>query len=331
MNDFSDDPELNNKQQINLTEYTKQDLDIHHLNYYHKIHTYNHKNSKYNCVVEKYHEENEIFGEKNLTKISKEKFDRSNELKRKHISEKTLVCEYCKRESNKYIRSKINGESLCKACYGFEYRHGYLVPLDERQKRESHKGHTVCEFCQKESNKFAKGNISGKVLCLTCYVYERLYNRVLPLDERKENGKHKDHILVCEFCQTESTEYRKGTFTEKSLCRSCYNNERQYGYLIPLDERKKREKHKNNILVCQICQEESPRYTKGKVSGKALCASCYNYEDYHGYLVPLIGGQKIIRKYTKNDRTNRFMDADKIRYKDKTEIKETKQFHEKTK
>jgi hypothetical protein len=59
--------------------------------------------------------------------------------------------------------------------------------------------------------------------------------------------------------------------------------ELRYGRIVPLDERKQIKTHKD-ILVCECCQEECSRYTKGKISGKSLCLSCYKYEHRYGQL-----------------------------------------------
>merc|ERR1712098_500242 len=47
-----------------------------------------------------------------------------------------LVCEFCQKEGTEYTKGKTSGKSLCKKCYQYEYRHGYLVPLDKQKKHK---------------------------------------------------------------------------------------------------------------------------------------------------------------------------------------------------
>lgn len=154
--------------------------------------------------------------------------------------------------------------------------------------KRKHKPEKVLPFCGYCNRKSTNGRfING--LCHACYEFKRLHGKLIPLDERTMRGKHNIHILVCEFCQQESTSYRTGKKSGKSLCKSCYNSEYLQGRLVPLDERPKRynAKYKDHKRVCEFCQKESPLYTKSKINEQILCKKCYNYECYHGHLIPL--------------------------------------------
>merc|ERR1712034_51059 len=92
-----------------------------------------------------------------------------------------LVCEYCQIKSSRYVTGKISGKSLCASCYKYEYRYGYLVPLNERRHIVKHKNYVlVCEFCQRECKRYTAGKVCGKSLCYSCYAYESRYGYLLP-------------------------------------------------------------------------------------------------------------------------------------------------------
>jgi formylmethanofuran dehydrogenase subunit E len=171
-----------------------------------------------------------------------------------------------------------------------EYRHGYLVPLNERKKTTKYNNPLlVCEFCQGESTRYKTGKVSGKSLCISCYNYEYFHGHLVPLDERKYYGKHKDNVLVCEFCQNESIQYKKSQVTGKSLCQACYQYEYKNDCLVPLNERKQFQKHKDYIIACEICQKENTSYITGKVTGKSLCKKCYMIEYQQSHMLDLDG------------------------------------------
>jgi hypothetical protein len=123
----------------------------------------------------------------NFHKPSEEDFNKVNELKRKHQSEK--FCEFCRRKSStgRLTNSKYSNYALCAACYVYEHRNGKFVPLNERKQREKHKNNIlVCEFCQQESVRYKKSQVCGKVLCQPCYNYERRYGHAKLVDKRKK-------------------------------------------------------------------------------------------------------------------------------------------------
>jgi formylmethanofuran dehydrogenase subunit E len=313
MDNYSNNPESSDEEKSRLTRYTKQEIDFDD-SYY--------KNVMIPCN-QKIQEKS---GVKNLSKESEEKFDKDNKLKRKRESDNIVACEFCQKQSVKCKKSGISFQSLCEVCYGYEYRHGHLIPLDKRKEPKKHKDHILvceicqkdskgyqtgkfsgkslcktcymveyrqsyrdkifaCEFCQKESTNYKKGKFSGQFLCIACYMFENRHGHLIPVDERKHHKNHKDNILACEFCKKQSIQYKKSKFNDKSLCESCYQYEYNHGDLVPLDERKKKEKHKNNILECEVCQNESSHYKTGKITGKSLCQSCYMVEYRHNHLV----------------------------------------------
>jgi hypothetical protein len=276
MDSFSDDPDL--------TEYTKQEPTLDDSNDYYML-------EKYLCK--------ENFDVKKLPKENGEHFYEYNELKLKRKHQPDKFCEFCARKSSngRLINSKITHYGLCEACYMYERRHQKLIPLNER---ENYKNNFTCEFCQKETPIHKRGINGGKSLCHPCYDYERRYGNLIPLTERKHHEKHKDRILVCEFCQKESNIYKKGKVSGKSLCNACYIYESRHGYLMPLHERKKRKKHNDCILVCEFCQQESVRYKKSQVCGKVLCQPCYNYERRYGHAKLVDKRKKYHRKNNEN-------------------------------
>jgi formylmethanofuran dehydrogenase subunit E len=290
MNDYSNTPKSSKEDEKDIPINIEQELNHKNFQDNFEITDYNDNHLNNNYVSEKYSTKHNCDVE-NFSQMTEENQNAYTGLKRKRKSDKIFKCDFCQRESAKCIKGKHNDKSLCKPCYTYERKYGNLVPLDERKKRYNvkHKDSIlVCEFCERESTQYQTGKITGKSLCHACYTYEMKYSNLVPLDERRKryNVKHKYRILVCEFCERESTNYRKGKVSGKTLCRECYYYEKKYTHLIPLDERRHFGKHKKIILVCEFCQQDTTNYRKGKVSGKSLCESCYRYEYRHGYLVP---------------------------------------------
>jgi predicted metal-binding protein len=282
-----------------------------------------------NDYVRETYETKESSGVRNFSENSQANFNKNNELKRKHTYDKErknskhkgyiLVCEFCQKENTtgNFIKSLTSSKSLCLKCYQYEYRHGYLLPFDERRKRNVKDKNTVtiltCGFCQKKSthDQNKKSKFSSESLCDACYRYESKYGYLLPLDERRKyNVKHKYTILVCEFCQRESTtkSFIKSQISGNSLCSKCYSYESRHGYLLPVDERKENRKYKRHVaLVCEFCEQESTtgRFKKGKSSGKVLCDACYCYEYKYGYLV-----RRNERRRNRKDQHNRLINTE---------------------
>jgi hypothetical protein len=130
MDSSSEHSHLINSEDIDLSEYTKQEIE------YHEV--------------------------KNVSKNSEENFNETTKLKRKHNSDKILTCEFCQRNCTRYTKGRISGQNLCDACYKYESRHGYL------NERHHHTDILACEICQKNSTRYIKGKFSGKSLCDSC-------------------------------------------------------------------------------------------------------------------------------------------------------------------
>lgn len=164
--------------------------------------------------------------------------------------------------------------------------------INENKLKRKHQPDELCEYCSRKGKRsLVNSKLSNIALCGACYAYERQHGKLEPRNERKKRGKHKKHILVCEFCQQESTQFLTGKVSGKSLCRPCYAYEKKHRYLVPLDERDirypryptKRQSH-GHILACEGCQNESTKYIKSKLSDKSLCPACYSYENLYGHL-----------------------------------------------
>jgi hypothetical protein len=232
-----------------------------------------------------------------------------------------FLCEVCQKESNRYIKGKFSGQCLCNACYAYEFRHGAIGPQNERYHTGKHKDQIlVCENCQKQSNRYIKGKFSSKSLCDSCYRYEYRHGGLKFRGEQRHIGKH-NQVLVCEFCQRKSKQYRTGIFSGQSLCYSCYQYESKHGALGPQDERNYKRKHKDQILVCENCQEESKQYVTGKFSGKSLCQACYQYEFRHaGLRSQSERDYNEKHKDQRNNSSNRLFDAVNSQNKDRNDI-----------
>jgi predicted metal-binding protein len=150
--------------------------------------------------------------------------DLTNRKKNEKHKDHILVCEFCQKESNQYTAGKTSGKALCKRCYHYESRHGYLTISEQRK---NHKDILLCEYCQQKSIKYTASKISGKSLCRACYQYESKNGHLVPPDKR---NYYKHFILVCETCQKDSVRYKKGKITGKSLCSTCYQYERTHNH-----------------------------------------------------------------------------------------------------
>jgi formylmethanofuran dehydrogenase subunit E len=290
MDNYSEVSKLSDEEQVDLTDYTKEKLDLEPENYYSGMNTYDKKILDNDCMLEKYNIKNK-YNKKNLNQTFDESITKYNynQLKRKHTAEK--LCEFCgSKSTNDYLTtSKLSKKALCHSCYEYERRTGKLIPPAERLSNwnfRNHKLNKLCEYCgQKSSNgKLVNSKTTPYGLCHSCYLFELRHKKLIPKNERLRFGfgKHQNSILVCEFCQKDSKSYQTGKVSGKSLCMSCYYYEYKHGRIIPLAERKKLHNAQYHILVCQYCQEESPRYSKSTINDQILCIPCYKYEYNHG-------------------------------------------------
>merc|ERR1712098_85095 len=95
------------------------------------------------------------------------------------------------------------------------------------------------------------------------------------------------------------------------------------------NNKSKRKRRSNQILVCETCQRESIYYTTGKISGKALCKPCYKHEyaEYRKYQPDHLLSTEGQEKYEnqQNDRThqpNPLINVEKFSNESKEKIEE---------
>jgi formylmethanofuran dehydrogenase subunit E len=127
--------------------------------------------------------------------------------------------------------------------------------------------------------------------------------------DMEEYTKQELDMIECEFCQRGSTSYTTDKINSKSLCDECHAYEYLHGSSAIPDKQKSYGKH-DNILVCEVCQKESIKYTKGKLSGKSLCKSCYHYEWKHSKNPE----QRYYKKHKDNILACEFCQKESIRY-----------------
>merc|ERR1712098_640099 len=95
------------------------------------------------------------------------------------------------------------------------------------------------------------------------------------------------------------------------------------------NNKSKRKRRSNQILVCETCQRESTHYITGKISGKSLCHLCYKHEyaEYRKYQPDHLLSTEKQEKYEnqQNDRThqpNPLIDVEKFSNESKEKIEE---------
>jgi len=201
-------------------------------------------------------------------------------------------CEHCSRpNSQNYLHhSKFFNMKLCHACYIYERRHSELQPIEKivyHQKSTflpEHSEWKICEYCKNPNSMkyLCQSKFSEFKLCHACYNYERIHNRLQPIEKIRDrqqstwNGLHCNfpERNICEYCKKPNTSkyLRQSKVFDYKLCHACFYYEKKHCQLIPPDKRsgtissnKDLKTDEDNISASQIYKSAIKQPAKKKI------------------------------------------------------------------